>query len=214
MNTSSDILLSRINQSLLKGLPGESAHSKLAPEHRKPASEYLNEITDYKIGCVISLIVKNNQHEWCLVLMERMSHEKDVHANQISFPGGKQEEGDASYYDTALRELQEELGVNPEVVNLISPLSELYIPPSNFLVKPFLCYTHHELTYNPNDSEVRSLMEIPLSFFMEESNVIHGGFKSARGYDVNAPFYEYNSHKIWGATAMMIAEIVDLLKEE
>jgi hypothetical protein len=49
---------------------------------------------------------------------------------------------------------------------------------------------------------------------MEESNVIHGGFKSARGYDVNAPFYEYNSHKIWGATAMMIAEIVDLLKEE
>jgi 8-oxo-dGTP pyrophosphatase MutT (NUDIX family) len=214
MNTSSNILLSRINQSLLKGLPGESAHSKLALQHRKPASEYLNEITDYKIGCVISLIVKNNQHEWCLVLMERMSHEKDVHANQISFPGGKQEESDASYYDTALRELQEELGVSSDVVNLISPLSELYIPPSNFLVKPFLCYTHHELTYNPNDSEVRSLMEIPLSFFMQESNVIHGGFKSARGYDVNAPFYEYNSHKIWGATAMMIAEIVDLLKEE
>lgn len=132
MNISSDILLARINQSLLKGLPGDSAHIKLAPQHRKPASEYLNEITEYKIGCVISLIVKNNQHEWCLVLMERMSHEKDVHANQISFPGGKQEEGDASYFETALRELEEELGVSPEVVNLISPLSELYIPPSNF----------------------------------------------------------------------------------
>ena len=214
MNISSDILLARINQSLLKGLPGDLAHSKLAPQHRKPASEYLNQVSQYKIGCVVSLLVKNNKQEWCLVLMERMSHEKDVHANQISFPGGKQEEGDASFYETALRELKEELGVPSDVVNLISPLSELYIPPSNFLVKPFLCYTHHELTYIPNDAEVRSLMEIPLSFFMNESNVIQGGFKSARGYDVNAPFYEYNSHKIWGATAMMIAEIVSLLKEE
>jgi 8-oxo-dGTP pyrophosphatase MutT (NUDIX family) len=146
--------------------------------------------------------------------MERMSHDKDVHANQISFPGGKQEEGDASYYDTALRELQEELGVASDLVNLISPLSELYIPPSNFLVKPFLCYTYQQLTYELNNAEVRSLLEVPLSFFMDESNVFYGGFKSGRGHSINAPYFEYNNHKIWGATAMMIAEVVALIKEE
>lgn len=209
-----DFIVDRIKKSLLRGLPGELAHIKLAPQHRKPASDYLSQVKNYKTGCVVSLIVKNNNKEWCLLLMERVSHEKDVHANQISFPGGKHEDGDASYFETALRELQEELGVPPEVVNLISPLSELYIPPSNFLVKPFLCFSKEQLTYNPNKAEVRSFMEIPLSFFIDESNIIHGGFKSARGYDINAPFYEYNSHKIWGATAMMIAEIVDLLKEE
>ena len=214
MIASLDFIVDRINKSLLKGLPGEVAHIKLAPQHRKPASEYLSHVQNYKTGCVVSLIVKNNNDEWCLLLMERVSHEKDVHSNQISFPGGKFEEDDETFFDAALRELREELGVNPELINLISPLTELYIPPSNFLVKPFLCFSNYQLTYNPNKSEVRSFMEIPLSFFLEESNVIQGGFKSARGYDVNAPFYEYNSHKIWGATAMMIAEIVDLLKEE
>ncbi len=214
MIASLDFIVDRINKSLLKGLPGEVAHIKLAPQHRKPASEYLSHVQNYKTGCVVSLIVKNNNDEWCLLLMERVSHEKDVHSNQISFPGGKFEEDDETFFDAALRELGEELGVNPELINLISPLTELYIPPSNFLVKPFLCFSNYQLTYNPNKSEVRSFMEIPLSFFLEESNVIQGGFKSARGYDVNAPFYEYNSHKIWGATAMMIAEIVDLLKEE
>jgi 8-oxo-dGTP pyrophosphatase MutT (NUDIX family) len=213
MIASLDFIVDRINKSLLRGLPGELAHIKLAPQHRKPASEYLTHIQNYKTGCVVSLIVKNNNDEWCLLLMERVSHEKDVHSNQISFPGGKFEEDDKTFFDAALRELKEELGVNPELINLISPLTELYIPPSNFLVKPFLCFSNYQLTYNPNKSEVRSFMEIPLSFFLEESNVIQGGFKSARGSDVNAPFYEYNSHKIWGATAMMIAEIVALLKD-
>ena len=214
MKTSSEFLLSQIQKSLAKGLPGEIAHSQLAPHHRKPASDYLAEITDYKIGCVVSLVVRNENDEWCFVLMERMSHDKDVHANQISFPGGKHEEGDASFFETALRELYEEVGVNPELIELVSPLSELYIPPSNFLVKPFLCFTQHQLNYNLNESEVRSLMEIPLSFFLDESNINRGGFKSARGYDVNAPYFEYNNHKIWGATAMMIAEVIALIKED
>ena len=156
MKTSSELLLSQIQKSLANGLPGELAHSQLAPSHRKQASDYLSEITDYKIGCVVSLIVRNENDEWCLLLMERMSHDKDVHANQISFPGGKHEEEDASYFETALRELYEEVGVASELVELISPLSELYIPPSNFLVKPFLCFTKHTLSYHLNESEVRS----------------------------------------------------------
>ncbi|MFM7014966.1 MAG: NUDIX hydrolase [Bacteroidota bacterium] len=205
-------LLAKVNASLQNGLPGEEAHAQLAPLHRKPASDYLKHINDYKIGCVISLLVQNKNGEWCLVLMERASHEKDVHANQISFPGGKHEKEDASYYHTALRELNEELGVEALNIELISPLSELYIPPSNFLVKPFLCYSEYKINFEPNKEEVRSVLEIPLSYFLSPENISRGVFESARGYQVNAPFYEYQHHKIWGATAMMIAEIAHLLK--
>lgn len=205
-------LLSKLNASLQNGLPGEKAHAKLAPQHRKPASDYLQHITNYKIGCVVSLIAKNESGEWSLLLMERMSHEKDVHSNQISFPGGKHEESDNSFYETALRELNEEVGIDSEIVKFISPLSELFIPPSNFLVKPFLCYTENELVLTPNVAEVKSVLQIPLSFVLSD-NVNNGEFESARGYSVYAPYYEYQSHKIWGATAMMISEIADLLKD-
>jgi 8-oxo-dGTP pyrophosphatase MutT (NUDIX family) len=209
-----DFVLSKVNRALQNGLPGDDAHSKLSPSHRKPASEYLAEVENYKTGCVVALITKNSNDESCLILMERVSHEKDVHSSQISFPGGKHEEEDESFYATAIRELEEEIGVTSSEINFISPLSELYIPPSNFLVKPFLCYSTSRLEYRPNQTEVKSLLEVPLAFFINDENINRGGFQSARGYFVNAPYYEFQSHKIWGATAMMIAEIVALINSE
>ena len=96
--------------------------------------EYLKEVKSYKTGCVMALIFPSESGEATLVLMERTGVEGDVHAHQVSFLGGKHEEEDEGFLMTALREVYEEVGVPTADINVLGALSELYIPPSNFLV--------------------------------------------------------------------------------
>lgn len=206
-------VISNLKSRISNSLPGHEAHSLMLPQHRKPAANYLDSITNYKTGCVMSLLFPDfYSGEAKLILIQRSAHEKDVHADQISFPGGKLEENDRSNLDAALRETQEEIGVASDEIEVIGNLSTLYIPPSNFMVYPFVGSIKKQPNYQLSIGEVKRVLEVNLSHLANEKNKQIGKFTSARGYTVEAPYYFIEGVKIWGATAMMIAELIVLTK--
>ena len=114
---------------------------------------------------------------------------------------------------TALRETEEEIGVDRSKIKLFGGLSPLFIPPSGFLVHPFVGTIEELPQYTTSPQEVKQVLQIPVQHFLDDDAVQHGVFGSARGYEVKAPFYQWGELKIWGATAMMISEISALLKK-
>ncbi len=139
-----------------------------------------------------------------LSLIKRSSY-KGVHSNQISFPGGKTEPGDHSLGATAIRECKEELGTSLAEEKKLIPLTPIYIPPSNFIVSPFVGYEDHYPHFNLDSREVASHIELPLFKLLDlqiEQNLLQQG--PYKGTAV--PSYSYNNHLIWGATAMILTE--------
>jgi 8-oxo-dGTP pyrophosphatase MutT (NUDIX family) len=135
-----------------------------------------------------------------------------VHSNQISFPGGKKEESDSSFEFAALRETEEEVGIASNTVKILGALTPLYIPPSNFLVYPFVGYIDYQPIFVISEKEVQRIITPPIHLFRDDQAIKEDIFESARGYSVKAPYFELEDVKIWGATAMILSEIGLLLK--
>jgi len=210
MHKSYSEFITSLSSRLLSSLPGMDAHRKMAPMHRKSVKDYLSEVKSYKTAAVLALIFPDKENgSPRIILMERAGG-GDVHANQISFPGGKQEPGEA-LSDTALRESFEELGIAPQEVKLMGPLTSLYIPPSGFLVQPFLGYLQQDPVFNINPSEVQRVFTPALDHLTDAGNLRTGSFMSSQGIPVEAPCFQLEDVVIWGATAMMISEIVELV---
>ncbi len=144
--------------------------------------------------------------------MERNTY-NGHHSGQISFPGGRKEDYDMDLKVTALREFYEEMGVKLTSQDVIGEMSELYIPPSNFYVKPYLAYSDASLEFVPEEKEVSALLPIPLNQLLDPSaKTIEKVLISKSNIYINAPLYKINGKTIWGATAMMISELEFLLK--
>lgn len=132
------------------------------------------------------------------------------HPGQVSFPGGGWEEGDASFAATALREAGEELGIATDGLEVLGPLTPLYVPPSNNLVHPFVAYSPIRPNFDPDPQEVAGLLEVPLEHFLDPQ--IRGEeTRRCEGLALRVPFFAVGEHKVWGATAMILAELVALL---
>ena len=154
----------RVEKKLAAPLPGRAAHLRMSPSLRRL---YKSAPDDAAVAAVLALLYYKD-FELHLVLIERQSNNNpnDSHQGQISFPGGKLEEDDASLYDCALREAHEEIGLNVESVQLLGKLTPLYIPVSNFLVHPFVTFAESEPKFKPQASEVKKVLEIPFRFFL------------------------------------------------
>ena len=161
---------------------------------------------------VMALFYPNDQQRTHLLLILRKTY-KGVHSNQIAFPGGKVEEEDPDLVATALRETYEEVGVPPEKVEVIKSLTQVYIPPSNFEVQPFIGLYRKSNPFILQESEVEALVEVPLTDFMDDSKIFVQKLNTSYAENIEVPAFKLNGYTVWGATAMMLSEIKALLRQ-
>lgn len=183
----------------------------MAPEGR-PATmvpEYYNTRNPRKSAVMMLFYPKNNITH--LVLIKRNTY-PGIHSAQISFPGGKAELEDTGLAETALRETFEEVGVEAAAIEVIMQFSELYIPPSNFLVTPFLGISHTELQFTPDPNEVDTIIELPLDVFLDDSIVKPVQLQTSYAQNITVPAFMVEGHIVWGATAMMLSELKETIK--
>ena len=143
--------------------------------------------------------------------LTRRTETVEAHKGQISLPGGAQEPGE-SLRETALREACEELGIERACVEIIGePLTPLYIPASGFRSTPFVAFTPARPQVTPEIGEVVEIIETPLETIMDEKNIAEEE-ANIRGYTGIVPYFNVNGHKVWGATAMMLGELAEMLR--
>ena len=196
---------------LTQPLPAVAAHIKMAPAERLAAlnSGYYSS-TNPRHSAVMMLFYPKDGHA-TLMLIKRNTY-PGVHSAQISFPGGKAEDTDADLQQTALRETWEEIGIAPDAIKVVMPFTEIYIPPSNFLVAPFLGFAVHEPVFNPNPAEVDALIELPLDVFLDDSIVVNASMKTSYAKSSIVPAFKVQEHIVWGATAMIMSELKETIK--
>ena len=193
-------------------LLAEVAHQIMVPPERIELLKKVNiqENNPKKAAVLMLLYPKNNKTH--LVLIERNSY-LGVHSSQIAFPGGKVEVNDPSAAFTALRETQEEIGVEMNKVSIIKAFTEVYIPPSNFMVFPFLGYVNEELQFNPEPREVASVIELSIENFLDERLVVTKEMNTSYSNSIRVPAFKIKEYYVWGATAMILSEVKEVLKK-
>lgn len=193
-------------------LPGESSQFKMSPPFRRQLmDENREKMKHTKKAGVLALFYPDQNIDTKLILILRKTY-KGVHSAQVGFPGGKLEDNDPDLAFTALRETEEEVGVIKDTVEIITPLTQLYIPPSNFTVAPFLGITHQTPRFVKQEDEVEDLIEVKLLDFLDDSNTRQVKVMTSYDVELEVPAFDLNGHIIWGATAMMMSELKDLLK--
>lgn len=196
---------------LKKPLPGVSAQQRMSSPARIHEWMKLGIPDHARPGAVLILFYPREEIVY-LVLIQRPDYQ-GVHGGQISFPGGKREKSDDSLIRTALRESNEEIGINPEEVQIIGQLTPLYIPPSNYLVTPVVGYTGYPPSFLPDNKEVASIIEIAFEDLMQEGIIGHKTIRTSIGVFIDAPAFIVGPHVIWGATAMIISELLEITGE-
>jgi len=207
-----DIVLESISKIENISLPGQGSHFKMVPPFRQELIKRQGEkIKNAKQSAVLALLYPDVMKETRIVLILRKAYE-GVHSGQISFPGGRVEEHDNSLEHTALRETYEEVGVPMENVHVIKTLTDVYIPPSNFFVQPFLGFSRSMPQFTRQEDEVEEILEVRLLDLLNDDHLITKSVSTSYKINVEVPAFNLNGHVVWGATAMMLSEIKDLLK--
>ncbi len=208
-----DEFLIRISKIKNIPLPAEVSQFKMAPPFRKELLQKNKEAIKYaKKAGVLALFYPDITQQTKLVLILRKSYE-GVHSAQVGFPGGKLELNDESLEHAAVRETYEEIGVPVHDIKVITQLTEVYIPPSNFYVQPYLGFSINTPNFIKDENEVEAIIEIPFDHFIDDEMVILKRVSTSYNVEVEVPAFSLNGHVVWGATAMILSEIKDLLKQ-
>lgn len=194
-------------------LPGIESQLKMAPEHR--AKEiFAIKGTDFSPRLSAVLILLFHDADVLKIIFIRRSEYVGIHSGQIAFPGGRFDETDPDLKFTALREVEEEIGIKSDSIEILGHLSDLYIPPSNFLVRAYYGYLKERPVYKIDEREVQEVYEINFELFMQENIVKIKEFSAYNSSLITtAPYYDVNGIVIWGATAMILTEFLDLVRE-
>lgn len=201
--------LTALTKQLTQPLPGTAAQIKMATGTRK---KFPTIPANAKEACVLCLLYPKN-NAWHIVLMERIATKKDQHSGQMSFPGGKYELSDGNYKNGALRETEEEVGIAANAIRVLGKLTPLYIPVSNFHVHPFVGAIDFTPTFIPELQEVKEIVETPLSLLLADQTRQITDL-TIRGYTIKeVPYFNVFGKVVWGATAMMLSEFIEIVKE-
>jgi 8-oxo-dGTP pyrophosphatase MutT (NUDIX family) len=196
---------------LCEPLPGWEAQVSMTSRSPERIKDHIRMPPDpKKAGVLIPLFPYED--EAGIIFMKRPEYE-GVHSGQISFPGGRVEPTDLTLTDTALRETEEELGIEQSMLFTIGELTNLYIPPSNFLVTPIVGYLVARPDYTPDPAEVDRVIEIKLSDLLDEGNRQTTELRVRNGTRFNVPGYVVDGHTIWGATAMILSEFLEVARK-
>lgn len=204
-------LLTRLENRLKDPLPGWKSHKQMASLKRLVKLQTMVIPANARVAGVLVLLYCHGE-EVSIVFMKRVE-DGGVHSGQISFPGGKEEPEDKDIIDTALREANEEVGVDPKQVTVIGTLSEIYIPPSNFRVTPVLGFTSSTPLFAADPKEVAEVIQVPLSALLDESSATRQKIRIGNTFNMTVPCYKANGRTIWGATAMMLSELLDVIRD-
>jgi 8-oxo-dGTP pyrophosphatase MutT (NUDIX family) len=201
--------LHSLEKELTGSKPGLKAQLGMCPNPR-PGHQAYHEVEDSSIKAGVLVLLYPKEDKLHLVLTRRTDM-VDFHKGQISFPGGRLEEGEG-LEQAALREAQEELEVDPSSIHILGTLTPLYIPPSNYCIYPVVALAENRPDFQPSAVEVAEVLEIPLEHLLSPHNILREMW-TIRDAEVEVPFYSYGEHKIWGATAMVLAELLEIVNE-
>ena len=199
-----------LKQRLEKPLPGQNAQLRMAPTplSEGPARE-LEAPPNAKNSSVLILLFPNEERELELILTLR---NKDIdHGGQISLPGGRSDE-EESYIETALREAEEEVGIKPESVQILGILSDLYVSNSNNLVKPVVAYMPEKPELKTNPAEVEEAFTVEVKSLAAKKNLTVENWDLQK-YSYEVPYWDVHEVPLWGATAMILNEFLELYRE-
>ncbi len=196
-----------IDTELNNGLPGFDAQKIMSPSIRDHALKTSDPSIARDSSVLLLFYPKNGQ--LYLPFIKRTTGNTS-HSGQISLPGGKYEESDENRTTTAIRETNEELGVECETIKILGSLTELYIPVSNFMVLPVLGYCEKRPDFNLNEFEVEEIIEMPVSLLLAAENISEYTIKK-NNFNILAPYFDAKGHKVWGATAMILSELREML---
>ncbi|MBR9919890.1 MAG: CoA pyrophosphatase [Bacteroidetes bacterium] len=199
----------QLHKALQNPLPGVEKQYEMAHAVRNPA---YSTPPDARQAGVMALFYPK-QEDWHLVLIERTSRNpNDRHGGQVSFPGGKHEPEDQDLRQTALRETEEEIGVGAKDIEVLGKLTELYIPVSHFQVHPYVGLLPYQASFDPQEEEVESILEVPVNHLLDPKRRLTTDLKVRENMILKrVPYFELEDKIVWGATAMMLNELIHII---
>lgn len=200
----SKLTIEQIKKALALSRPGLTAWARMMPQPRSlippPGAQPRH------AGVLLLLYPLD---ETTHIVLTRRTEGLATHSGQISLPGGGLKAGETPE-QAALREAHEELGISPDQ-RVVGALTPLYIPPSNYLMHPIVAHAAERPAFHPDPREVAEVLEVPVWRLLEPDTLAEEVWY-IRGIETRVPFYRVGSHKVWGATAMVLAEFATLLE--
>tara|TARA_B110000014_G_scaffold252727_1_gene231368 strand:+ start:1038 stop:1670 length:633 start_codon:yes stop_codon:yes gene_type:complete len=188
-------------------IPGERSHQKMQVNYDKSFELPFSKNNSTPAAVLILLYLEDNEIHFFLT---KRSNKLEHHKGQISLPGGTQEENEKLTH-TALRETQEEIGINKTSISIIGSMTPLFVPVTGFMINPFIGYSLNKLEPTPDPLEVEAIFSVNISDLLNEANRTIEQ-RNIRGYDVEVPYFKLNNYEVWGATSMILSEFRDLIK--
>ena len=203
--------IERLKQRLAEDLPGQAAQFRMAPMGRSRTLPPGCATPSPRQSAVLLYLYADGGGDWRLALMKRSNY-KGAHSGQVSIPGGCLEPGE-EHSQAALREFREETGVQVHEQQLLGQLSELFIPTSNFMVRPYVAHAARAPSFVPDPVEVAQIIELRLSLLLCGDAIKQGGTHLSENVRMEAPYFEIEDHRVWGATAMILSEFKEIVRD-